>query len=144
VLATVAEHALEAWAAPRLKAWLCALRWLGFGLAAAGQALRTAAMVAARDAFSHQIAEKREPGHRLVTTGLYGRVRHPSYLGFLLWTAGIQLLMGNPLCLAAFLRILLRFFRERVAYEEATLLRFFPDAFPPYRAAVWSGFCGIP
>lgn len=109
-------------------------------MAVIGQAIRSAGMIEAKDNFSHQIAEKKEPGHRLVTTGIYAYLRHPSYIGFFIWTLGLQLMLGNPLCLASFYRILLDFFRERIQYEEGTLTKFFPEEYPRYKAATWSGF----
>lgn len=41
-------------------------------MAVTGQIIRSAAMIEARDAFSHQIAEKKQPSHSLVTSGIYG------------------------------------------------------------------------
>lgn len=40
-------------------------------VALAGQAIRTLAMVEAKDNFSHLIADKKQPSHSLVTTGIY-------------------------------------------------------------------------
>jgi protein-S-isoprenylcysteine O-methyltransferase len=155
VFASVCEYAVEAWMFPRLKSWLCCLRFfgmpclsfygflffaLGICMAVIGQAIRSAGMIEAKDNFSHQIAEKKEPGHRLVTSGIYAYIRHPSYIGFFIWTLGLQLMLGNPLCLISFYRILVDFFRERIQYEEGTLTKFFPDEHPRYKAATWSGF----
>jgi protein-S-isoprenylcysteine O-methyltransferase len=40
-------------------------------IALAGQAIRTLAMIEAKDNFSHLIVEKKQPSHSLVTTGIY-------------------------------------------------------------------------
>lgn len=112
-------------------------------MAIVGQVLRSAGMVEAKDNFSHQIADKKEPGHKLVTSGIYAHIRHPSYIGFFVWTLGMQLVMGNPICLVAFSRVLLDFFRERIQYEEGTLTKFFPAEYPKYQASTWSGFIGF-
>lgn len=32
-------------------------------------------------------------------------VRHPGYLGWLIWATGMQLLLGNPVCLVATLAV---------------------------------------
>jgi protein-S-isoprenylcysteine O-methyltransferase Ste14 len=58
-----------------------AIRWLGVVLFAAGGALRIWPVFVLGHWFSELVAI--QPGHTLVTTGLYGVVRHPSYLGLL-------------------------------------------------------------
>jgi protein-S-isoprenylcysteine O-methyltransferase Ste14 len=54
-----------------------ALRWLDVVLFAAGGALRVWPVFVLGRRFSGLVAI--QPGHTLVTTGLYGVVRHPSY-----------------------------------------------------------------
>jgi len=49
-----------------------------------------------------QVRFERHDRHVLVRHGVYAWVRHPGYLGFLLWAAGTQLLLANPACLALF------------------------------------------
>lgn len=49
-----------------------------------------------------QVRFERHDRHVLVRHGVYAWVRHPGYLGFLLWAAGTQLLLANPACLVLF------------------------------------------
>ncbi|KAE9974128.1 hypothetical protein EG327_008882 [Venturia inaequalis] len=73
-------------------------RWVqGVGVlfVVVGQAFRSLAMVTAGTNFNHKVQRKRVVGHRLVTTGVYGLLRHPSYFGFFWWAVGTQLLVGN-------------------------------------------------
>jgi len=63
-----------------------AIRWLGVVLFAAGGALRIWPVFVLGRRFSGLVAI--QPGHTLVTTGLYGVVRHPSYLGLLVNSLG--------------------------------------------------------
>jgi protein-S-isoprenylcysteine O-methyltransferase Ste14 len=63
-----------------------AIRWLGIVLFAAGGALRIWPVFVLGRRFSGFVAK--QPGHTLVTTGLYGVVRHPSYLGLLVNSLG--------------------------------------------------------
>jgi protein-S-isoprenylcysteine O-methyltransferase Ste14 len=63
-----------------------AIRWLGVILFAAGGALRIWPVFVLGRRFSGLVAI--QPGHTLVTTGLYGVVRHPSYLGLLVNSLG--------------------------------------------------------
>lgn len=144
VLAALVEFVLELFMFPRLKSWLCTFKLIGLGIALGGQAIRTLAMVEAGDNFSHHIAEKKAPGHRLVTTGVYKYMRHPAYTGFFFWCLGSQLVLGNVACLGLFYKVLTGFFQERIKYEEETLVKFFGSEYPKYKSMTWSGFFTIP
>lgn len=63
-----------------------AIRWLGVVLFAAGGALRIWPVFVLGERFSGLVAI--QPGHRLVTGGVYGVIRHPSYLGLLINSLG--------------------------------------------------------
>src|SRR5262249_35743158 len=58
-----------------------AVRWLGVVLFAAGGALRMWPVFVLGHRFSGLVAI--QPGHSLVTNGVYRVIRHPSYLGLL-------------------------------------------------------------
>jgi protein-S-isoprenylcysteine O-methyltransferase Ste14 len=62
------------------------IRWLGVVFFAAGGALRIWPAFVLGHRFSGLVAI--QPGHRLVTTGVYGVIRHPSYLGLLVNSLG--------------------------------------------------------
>src|SRR5215467_10539592 len=62
------------------------IRWLGVALFAAGGALRIWPVFVLGRRFSGLVAI--QPGHRLVTTGAYRVIRHPSYLGLLVNSLG--------------------------------------------------------
>jgi protein-S-isoprenylcysteine O-methyltransferase Ste14 len=55
------------------------VRWIGFGAAALALALAVGGLVQLRGL---------ENVDHLVTTGLYSRLRHPMYVGFILWIVG--------------------------------------------------------
>jgi protein-S-isoprenylcysteine O-methyltransferase Ste14 len=63
-----------------------AVRWLGVVLFAAGGALRIWPVFVLGRRFSGLVAI--QPGHTLVTDGIYGVIRHPSYLGLLVSSLG--------------------------------------------------------
>jgi protein-S-isoprenylcysteine O-methyltransferase Ste14 len=62
------------------------IRWLGVVLFAVGGALRLWPVFVLGPRFSGLVAI--QPGHTLVTTGVYGVIRHPSYLGILVNATG--------------------------------------------------------
>ena len=62
------------------------IRWLGVGLFAAGGALRIWPVFVLGRRFSGLVAI--QPGHTLVTSGVYGVIRNPSYLGLLVNSLG--------------------------------------------------------
>jgi protein-S-isoprenylcysteine O-methyltransferase Ste14 len=73
----------------RMGVWVIdgdAVRWLGVVLAAAGGALRIWPVFVLGPWFSGLVAI--QAGHRLVTDGIYGVIRHPSYLGLLIDALG--------------------------------------------------------
>jgi protein-S-isoprenylcysteine O-methyltransferase Ste14 len=59
-----------------------AVRWFGVALLAGGGALRLWPVAVLGHRFSGLVAI--QPDHKLVTTGLYRLIRHPSYLGLLI------------------------------------------------------------
>ena len=63
-----------------------AIRWLGVVLFAAGGALRIWPVFVLGHRFSGLVAI--QPAHTLVTSGVYGFIRHPSYLGLLVNSLG--------------------------------------------------------
>jgi protein-S-isoprenylcysteine O-methyltransferase Ste14 len=72
-----------------------AVRWLGVALLAIGGALRLWPVAVLGERFSGLVAI--QPGHRLETTGVYGVIRHPSYLGLLIGAVGWGLAFNTAL-----------------------------------------------
>lgn len=65
------------------------IRWVGVALFAASGALRIWPVFVLGERFSGLVAI--QPGHTLVTGGIYGVIRHPSYLGLLINSLGWSL-----------------------------------------------------
>ena len=108
-----------------------AIRWLGVVLFAAGGALRLWPVFVLGDRFSGLVAI--QPGHTLVTTGIYGVIRHPSYLGLLVNSLGWALAFrsGVGVLLTALMILPLV---ARIRAEEALLHTQFGDEYDAYRA----------
>lgn len=95
---------------------------LGLLLMFIGQAVRSLAMAQAGANFTHTIQRRRRDEHVLVTSGVYGVLRHPSYFGFFWWGLGTQLVLGNAVCLVGYAVVLWTFFAERVKSRYPILL----------------------
>jgi protein-S-isoprenylcysteine O-methyltransferase Ste14 len=114
-----------------------ALRLGGLGLFAVGMGLRLAATVQLGPRFSAYVTV--QPGHRLVDTGLYRRVRHPIYAGSLLALVGLFLVFRSRLVVAA-LPVYLAGVLWRIGDEERLLAPEFGDAYRSYQRRTWRLF----
>jgi protein-S-isoprenylcysteine O-methyltransferase Ste14 len=106
-----------------------AVRWLGVVLAAAGGALRIWPVFVLGPRFSGLVAI--QAGHRLVTDGIYGVIRHPSYLGLLINALGWALAFrsGVGVLLTA---LLIPPLLARIRAEEALLSAHFGIEYEQY------------
>lgn len=107
---------------------------IGLFLVLFGQITRSAAMATAGKSFNHTPQKVKKQDHVLVTSGVYNWSRHPSYFAFFWWALGTQILVGNKICLLAYVVALWRFFKLRIAAEERNLVEFFGKDYEQYRA----------
>ncbi len=107
------------------------MRWIGVVLFAAGGALRMWPVFVLGQRFSGLVAI--QPGHELVTTRVYGVIRHPSYLGLLISSLGWALAFrsGVGVLLAA---CMLPALLARMRAEENLLRSHFGAQYDAYRA----------
>jgi protein-S-isoprenylcysteine O-methyltransferase Ste14 len=108
-----------------------AVRWIGVILFAAGGALRIWPVFVLGRRFSGLVAI--QPGHTLVTSGIYGVIRHPSYLGLLVNALGWALAFrsGVGLLLTA---LLIPPLLARINAEESLLRSQFGSEYEAYCA----------
>jgi protein-S-isoprenylcysteine O-methyltransferase Ste14 len=110
------------------------LRWLGVVLFAAGGTLRIWPVFVLGRRFSGLVAI--QPGHTLVTTGVYGMIRHPSYLGLLVsslgWVLAFRSGVGVMLTVLLIPPLL-----ARVNSEERLLQTQFGREYETYRNRTW-------
>uniref|UniRef100_A0A8B9T0J7 Protein-S-isoprenylcysteine O-methyltransferase n=1 Tax=Anas platyrhynchos TaxID=8839 RepID=A0A8B9T0J7_ANAPL len=125
-LSSWVEFTLEKLLVPEMKqiTWLSTV---GLLMVIFGDCLRKAAMLTKSDT------------HTLVTSGVYGWFRHPSYVGWFYWSIGTQVLLCNPICVVGYTLASWRFFRERIEEEEITLIHFFGEEYLEYKRKVPSG-----
>lgn len=108
--------------------------YLGLAILVVGQLCRTVSMYTAGASFNHYIQRDKADTHRLVTGGIYRRLRHPSYFGYFWWFIGSQLVLENWLVAGMGVYRLQRFFAARIQYEEGILVSFFGNDYRNYRA----------
>jgi protein-S-isoprenylcysteine O-methyltransferase Ste14 len=105
------------------------IRWLGVVLFAAGGALRIWPVFVLGERFSGLVAI--QPGHTLVTSGVYRVIRHPSYLGLLInslgWSLAFRSGVGVLLTVLLIPPLLLR-----ISAEENLLRAQFGDEYKAY------------
>jgi len=108
-----------------------AIRWLGVVLFAAGGALRIWPVFVLGRRFSGLVAI--QPGHTLVTSGIYGVIRHPSYLGLLVnalgWALAFRSGVGVLLTALTIPPLI-----ARIRAEERLLRAQFGDEYDAYRS----------
>jgi protein-S-isoprenylcysteine O-methyltransferase Ste14 len=141
-LLLIAAHLLPPWPSPGSwgYAWPLPLALLGavlflVGLAAAAQAFW-------RLGPSLTPLPDPKPGAALVTSGAYGRCRHPLYQAILLCSLGVTLALGSLLHLALLLS-LCAVLGGKARREERQLLALHPD-YACYRAQVPAIVPGLP
>ena len=111
-----------------------AARWPGAVLYTLGGGLRFWPVLVLGRRFSGLVAI--QEGHELVTTGVYGLVRHPSYLGMLGMT------LGWGLAFRSWLGVILAALTippliARIQAEERLLASEFGASYAAYRARTW-------
>ena len=116
------------------------VRWLGVALFAAGGALRIWPVYVLGRRFSGLVAI--QPGHTLVTAGVYGVIRHPSYLGLLVnalgWALAFRSGVGVLLTAA-----LIPPLAARIRAEERLLASQFGAEYEAYRRRTWRLIPGL-
>lgn len=103
------------------------VRWAGLGSVAAGLVLAIGGLVQLRGL---------ENIDHLVTTGLYSRLRHPMYAGFILWIAGWIAAHGAVVSLAIAVVAVTNVLYWRRLEEEA-LESSYGEAYRAYRQRTW-------
>ena len=106
-------------------------RWAGVFLFAIGGALRLWPVFILGNRFSGLVAI--QPGHRLVTTGIYSAIRHPSYLGLIISSLGWGLAFRSGVGVLLTLLLIVPIVR-RMRAEENLLRTQFGTEYDAYRA----------
>jgi protein-S-isoprenylcysteine O-methyltransferase Ste14 len=117
-----------------------ALRWAGLAVFTVGGVLRLWPVFVLGRRFSGLVAIQRD--HELVTSGIYRRVRNPSYLGLLLGALGWALVFRSVLGIVITLLLLIPL-SGRMRAEEQLLAEHFGPEYESYRQRTWRLFPGV-
>jgi protein-S-isoprenylcysteine O-methyltransferase Ste14 len=116
------------------------VRWIGVVIVAFGGSLRLWPVFVLGSRFSGLVAI--QPGHELVTTGIYATIRNPSYLGLLFtvlgWGLAFRSWVGVGIALS-----FIPFLIVRIAAEENLLAEQFGAQYEAYRARTWRLIPGV-
>lgn len=107
-----------------------AVRVMGVAIFVAGLAIRWYSIAQLGRFFTVNVAIAAD--HRLIETGPYRLVRHPSYTGALMAFVGLALCLANWASLAVMIVPVFLVFRRRMQIEEAALLQAFGDQYRNY------------
>ena len=116
------------------------VRWIGVVLFAAGGVLRIWPVFVLCQRFSGLVAI--QPGHTLMTIGVYRVIRHPSYLGLLINSLGWSLAFRSGVGLILTLLLILPLV-ARINAEEDLLHAQFGAEYSAYRSCTWRLIPGI-
>lgn len=140
LLLALVEFTLESYLIPDWKfIFHPYLTFCGLFFCIIGEILRKLAMYTAGHNFNHIIQTNYDSHHFLITSGIYSFMRHPSYVGWFYWSMGTQIILQNPLSFFIFVVVSWRFFKERIYFEEVTLINFFGPKYLIYKQKVHSG-----
>ncbi|MBV6827152.1 isoprenylcysteine carboxylmethyltransferase family protein [Pseudomonas sp. PD9R] len=116
------------------------MRWLGVLLFIIGGALRMWPVFVLGKRFSGLVAI--QPGHRLVTDGIYRSLRNPSYLGLVInavgWALAFRSVVGLVLAALTLVPLI-----ARIHSEEALLRAQFDGEYEAYCAHSWRLIPGL-
>ncbi len=106
------------------------LAGVGITLMLAGILIRWAAIYTLGRYFTRRVTILE--GHRIIRSGLYKHLRHPSYLGYLLGNLGLGVAFANWLSVATIFVPILGASLYRIRVEEQVLLESFGGEYVEY------------
>ena len=109
------------------------LFWAGCGMMIAGMGFRWWAIRVLDRYFTIDVGIRED--HRLIRSGPYRLLRHPSYTGSLLTFYGFGLALGSTWSLALIAVVVTAAFLWRIRVEERALTSAFPRDYPAYARA---------
>jgi protein-S-isoprenylcysteine O-methyltransferase Ste14 len=119
---------------PALRRDLAAIGWTGAAIAAAGIVVRFWAVIILRERYTRTLLVHKT--HAIELGGPYSIVRHPGYLGSLLFFDGIALSSCSAVVLVISVTTTLAAYIYRITVEDQMLIAQFGDEYRLYRRQV--------
>ncbi|UTA66955.1 isoprenylcysteine carboxylmethyltransferase family protein [Emticicia sp. 21SJ11W-3] len=120
--------------------WLCLpttiWTYLGSFMLFCGLYLRLKAMHQLKKFFTNEVRVDKD--WKLIQTGLYQYVRHPSYTGAIITMLGTSVLFESWLSLTVSVFLLLAVYLYRIKLEEKLLIAHFGDEYRAYMKRTWA------
>ena len=111
---------------------------LGIGLMLLGIVIRISAVLTLRKAFTLNVQVTSR--QRLITSGLYQKIRHPAYTGSILCLVGVALALRNFLSVIGVFCCCIICYQIRIAVEEAVLENRFGEEYTSYKRNTYKLF----
>jgi len=108
---------------------------LGAALATAGYLIRVVAMQTLGEFFTATL--RMRENHRVVSEGIYRQIRHPGYLGTILFFAGSAIATANFITTLLILAALVPAFVRRITVEERMLTEQLGEDYRAYQGKTW-------
>jgi len=108
---------------------------IGVVLMAGGFLIRAIAMRTLGEFFTRTLRIRE--GHRVVSEGIYRRIRHPGYLGTILFFVGSGIATANAITTLIILAAVLPSFVRRMAVEEQMLSDQLGEEYRAYQGKTW-------
>ena len=108
---------------------------VGVILMAGGFLIRAVAMRTLGEFFTRTLRIRE--GHRVVSEGIYRRIRHPGYLGTVLFFVGSGVATANAITTLVILAAVLPTFARRITVEERMLSDQLGEEYRAYQGKTW-------
>jgi len=122
----------------RLHASGSLIPWAGLYIIAFGLIVRWSAIMKLRNFFTVNVVIQSD--HRIIKTGIYKFVRHPSYSGALISFFGLGLAFSNWISIVLLVVPVAVAFLKRIQIEEQALKSAFGEEYIKYRKTTWALF----
>jgi protein-S-isoprenylcysteine O-methyltransferase len=112
--------------------------WMGLSLIVIGIIIRWVSILTLRKYFTTKVVIQSD--HRLIQTGIYKYLRHPSYSGSIVSFLGLGLVFVNWLSILILVIPITIAFLKRIKIEERALENAFGEEYDIYRKSTWRLF----
>ena len=122
----------------RIRILISIIPWIGLCVIVVGLIVRWTSILTLRKYFTVNVVIQVD--HRIIKTGIYHFVRHPSYSGAIISFYGLGLAFYNWISIIVLVVPITIIFLKRIQLEEQALLSAFGQEYENYRKTSWGLF----